>query len=527
MHIFSAIKKFIGQVIRRMIPARDIESAERVETALTEEFQRNMELWRDLYTGKAPWLFEENMRTLNLPALIASEIARLITLEVKWNITGPAQEGGSEAVEEAAQSPRAEYLKQEFSKVMNTLREKVEQACAAGGMVLRPYVKGGHIYFDWTMQWDIYPIAFDDDGNLSDVVFPDIWMDGETVYTRLERHQATDQGVVITNRAFKSRSRDALGVEIPLEEVPRWADIAPQVELNQAQGQMFGWFRVAAANNIDIGTPLGVSVFHKAIQTIEDADRQHSRILWEYEGSELAVFVDPLALRPVPGEEGIMDLPPRKKRLFRAIRSHEDGKGMTFYTPPIRDAAQHAELNRLKMAVEDLCGISRGLISDANVEARTATELRIMRTRSYTTVADNQKALERCLRDVVRAMDEYATWMNLAPQGEYELSFEWDDSISTDTQQQLAERLELLAQGVTGKTEMRQWYFGETKAQARKSLAEIEAESESKSAESILEKSRKEGGADDEDADIPTPEQGADDQRRREEDEKEPAAGRE
>ena len=129
------------------------------------------------------------------------------------------------------------------------------------------------------------------------------------------------------------------------------------------------------------------------------------------------------------------------------------------------------------MRIEDQCGLSRGTISDANnVDARTATELKIVRQRSYATIADNQKALEVCLRDVVRAMDKYADLYGLAPEGDYEVSFEWDDSIVTDMSQQLEERLALMSAGVFSKQELRQWYFGETEAQAAAAIKKLQQE---------------------------------------------------
>lgn len=142
-------------------------------------------------------------------------------------------------------------------------------------------------------------------------------------------------------------------------------------------------------------------------------------------------------------------------------------------------------MNKLYESVEDLCGLSRGTISDANVDARTATELKINRQRSYATVSDNQKALEHCLRDVIRAMDKFATIYNLAPEGEYDVSFSWDDSIITDTEQQTNERMMLLNAGVVSKAEMREWYFGETKAQAKAAIQAISDE-QNEGLESLL-----------------------------------------
>jgi A118 family predicted phage portal protein len=147
------------------------------------------------------------------------------------------------------------------------------------------------------------------------------------------------------------------------------------------------------------------------------------------------------------------------------------------FSPPIRDANIINGLNQLLMRIEDLCGLSRGTMADANVsEARTATEMRILKQRSYTTISDNQKALEICFRDVIRSMDKFATIYNLAPEGDYDVSFDWDDSILVDKSQEMNEDLALVSSGLMSKIEFRQRHFGETKAQAKSALAEIQNE---------------------------------------------------
>ena len=172
-----------------------------------------------------------------------------------------------------------------------------------------------------------------------------------------------------------------------------------------------------------------------------------------------------------------MEMPKLKERLFRAVDIDKGDRDLYEpYAPAIRDASLFHGLNQILMRVEDLCGLSRGTISDANTEARTATEMKIVKQRSYATVADNQQALESCLKDVVRAMDKYATIYNLAPEGDYDVSFEWDDSILTDTEQQTQERLMLLNAGIISKAEFRQWYMGETPAQAKAAIEAIDQE---------------------------------------------------
>ena len=474
MNIFSAIAAKIREVFRKMIPYQTIQQAERIETPLSTDMVNALNQWYQLYLNKASWL-SEDVKSLNLPAFISSEIARSVVIEMKWNITG---KGLSEDGEEIM-NPRAEYLKAEFEKLVRVIRLKLEQGCAAGGMLIKPYpnVEDGHIYFDYAMNWGLYPLAFDDDGNLSDVIIPDVFQEGRTTYTRLERHTVTREGVRITQRAFKSDNKDSLGKEIELTDVDRWSALQKEALIRNPGGPLFGWYKVAAANNVEVDCPMGASVFSKAIDVIKQADIQYSRILWEYEGSELAIDVDPYVLRPKPGSDGVMEPPKLNKRLFRAVDADKGDRDLyQVFSPNIRDESLMNGLNQLLIRIEDLSGLSRGTLSDANQEARTATEIKIIKQRTYTTVSDNQAALETCLRDVIRVMDAYATIYGLAPEGDYDVSFEWDDSILTDTDLQTQERLMLLNAGIISKAEFREWYFGETKAQAKAGITSVTEE---------------------------------------------------
>ena len=512
-----------------MLPLRSVEQVEKIESPLSSDMVNALDTWYNLYRNNPDWVTsDDTVKSMNLPALIASEIARQVTLEVKWNITGktpepkpekpqkddpasdkpvydPAAQAAKRAAEqerleamEPVDNPRSLFLKEEFGKLMAVLRQKLEPGCAAGGMAIRPYPVNGHFAFGYTMDWSLYPVAFDSNGELSDVIFRDTFQEGQVTYTRLERHTIQANGdLKITQRAFKSNVKDNIGVEVPLSSVEIWANLEPEATLHNIEGQLFGWFKVAAANNVDVDSPMGISVFHKAINVIKQADMQYSRLLWEYEASEMAIDVDPMALRPVQPEqytgagEQKYEMPKLKDRLFRGLNIQQGDKDLyQVFAPTIRDASLLNGLNRLLMMIEDLTGLSRGTLSDAPLEARTATELRILRQRTYATIADNQAALEKCLRDVVRAMDKMATFYQLAPEGDYEISFEWDDSILTDRTQEMGERLELLSQGVIGKDEMRQWYTGETASQAEAAIQKIQGASTAQTVADMLNQMR-------------------------------------
>lgn len=486
-------------MLRKLLTYKDVEQVADFESPLSSEMENALNEWALMYQGKAEWLAQDGVFSLGLPAFISAEIARQVVLEVKWNITAKVADGQN-APEDGSDpmNPRAQYLKDEFAKCMRVIREKLETGCASGGMVIKPYPRDKHLFFEFVMDWSMYPIAFDGAGQLTDVIFRDTYTIGKTIYTRLERHKletrkrkdidaqtagdddGTETVAVISQRCFKSQMRDQIGTECSLKEVPVWADLRPEVILRNTGGKLLiGWYKVAMANNVDMDSPLGVSVFSKARDLIRDADKQYSRLLWEFEGGELAVDVDPTVLRPkntsMSDGSRHYEQPQLNQRLFRGVDLNADETYHVF-SPPLRDASLLNGLNQILARVEDSCGLARGTISDPTQEAMTATQLKILRKRTYDTITGNQNALEDALRDVVHAMDVHATLAKLAPEGEYELSFEWDDSIITDTDQQLNERLALANVGAMSRTELRGWYLGETDAQAAAAIAQIDQE---------------------------------------------------
>lgn len=75
-------------------------------------------------------------------------------------------------------------------------------------------------------------------------------------------------------------------------------------------------------------------------------------------------------------------------------------------------------------------------------------------------------------------MDKYATLYSLAPEGEWDVSFEWDDSIIVDSEVQMGQLLSLVNAELMSKTEFGQWYFGDSEAQAKAALDVVAGEKE-------------------------------------------------
>ena len=454
---------WIRGVFSKMLHINDAKRALKVDVAISSEMQTAIDHWAAMFMDKAPWL-DDTTQSLGLASAVAGEIARLTTVELESTITG---------------SPRADYLQGEYERVLADLRSRVETAAAGGGLVFKPYVDGERIAVDCVPAWRFFPTAFNSQREVTGAVFVEQVTKGKTYYTRMEHHQLTDEGYTIRNLAFSSLTRGTLGSPCSLEAVDEWADLEPELTIRYKdgtapEGVLFSYFRMPFSNTVDPESPLGVSVYSRAVGLIKEADRQYSRILWEYEGSELAVDASQGALQ-VKGPDGKAPvLPPRSKRLFRelAIDQGQGGDLYKVFNPEIRDTSLFNGLDKILKRIEFNCNLAYGTLSDPQNVDKTAEEIRSSKQRSYSAVCDVQQSLQDALEHLVWAMDFYATLYRLAPRGEYDVNFTWGDGVLQDTDKEYMRRKEMADNGYLRPEKFVAWYFGISEEEAKDYLPE-------------------------------------------------------
>ena len=509
--MFRTLWTWIKEVFSKVLGNQTVAQALKVTPIVSNKMAEAIELWDWMYKGQAPWIREPDgadptrIVSLGIPAFIASEKARMATLEMKSEITDGKKEGeankedvdvnslGTYSQNESRATktmPRATYLNKTYqNKVLKKIRTQLEYGIAKGGLVIKPYVvqKEDGVYdieVEFIQADGFFPLAFDGSGKVTEAAFIQSRVDKDSIYRRLEHHKLVGRNVEIINRAFVSKVnqtmdiqnayRTDLGQEINLSSVPEWSALEPRTVIENVDSVLFAYYKQPEANVVDPYSPLGISGFGRAVNLIKDADIQYSRLLWEFEATEAAIDIDRDALNEVENPTGVFHTtkPYLQQRLFRKIDLGTDDTYEPFL-PTIRQADLTAGLNTILMKIEDACALSRGTLSSEDIEAKTATELKILKQRSYAANSDIQQTLEDTLREVIYIMDVYCTLYNIVPEGDYEVSFEWDDSILTDTDEELNKRILLMQNGIASKVELRMWYFGETRSQAEAALEKI------------------------------------------------------
>ena len=96
--------------------------------------------------------------------------------------------------------------------------------------------------------------------------------------------------------------------------------------------------------------------------------------------------------------------------------------------------------------------------------------MKTSRQRSYATVTSIQRSLERSLDDLAKAVDSLATLYGLAPEGDYNVAYVWDDSIVVDTDTEREKDRADVRDGLMLPWEYRVKWYGETEEKARATL---------------------------------------------------------
>lgn len=414
---------------------------------VSQEEMRAAALSFDIYRGAAPWL-RDGSCGLELASGIASELARLTLTEFSCGFS--KNRAGS-------------FLEGAMSPFFDRLRIYTEYACATGGVMFKPCFDGNALSCECVLPFDFIPLGADCTGRVTDCAFLYYCRCGREYFTRVETHRRTEDGYRITNRAYRSGTGYEWGDEVPLSAVSGWSGISPEVFISGLEAPLFSYFGMPLGNAFSPSSPLGVPVFRRAEGLIRQADLQFGRLIWEFEGGELAVDASEDAFRV--GRDGKPELPPGKERLYRsnALDScSSSAELLSTFSPALRDRSLINGLNRMIMSVEDACGIARGTFSDPSEIARTATEVRSMRQRTYSTVCDIQKSLGSALTALVNACDSIAALYGLTDGGGT-VTVTFGDGVLTDSVTDRENEREDVKAGIITPEEFRKKWYGESR----------------------------------------------------------------
>ena len=271
-------------------------------------------------------------------------------------------------------------------------RSTVQLALIGGECYLKPCPETDGFSFTLISRQDVLIFARDSAGMPTDMGTVERSTHGKYYYTLLERRTLDGQGrLQIANQLYRSLTGQSLGIRVPLNSHPEYAALEESYCYETPIGSV-GLVQVKTPmlNCVD-GSSDGVSVYAAAAGLIRNIDRNEAQLGGEFDRGESRIIASADLLR---GQEGLQD------HLFVGLDDDPEQVGITVFSPPLREQSYLARKQEYLRNVESIIGLKRGMLSDANTEDRTATEIAASAGDYSLTVIDFQTMWEQALRKI-------------------------------------------------------------------------------------------------------------------------------
>lgn len=389
----------------------------------------------------------EAIDDINFNSIFSNKLANYVINDSNVNITG--------------ENARTELLNNTTQSMWKKAKKIVSMGLGYGGVIIVPYVKGGKIYYSIVPQNRLTIDMMEGDTITGATVLAEkkviTGTIGSKTYLRWSNYKVENGNIVITQQ-FSNEE----GKQIPAPDF--WKNIQEKQIITGVDRVLFGYIK-SPVNNKKGNDKYGVPITYGCGTTIQEIKDTMKQLYREYKLKEAFVGADSTMF------DGRDSLP--MNGLFKKINSGED----TFFEvfdPAFRPFTDRLE--ELYRRLEHEIGTSVGILSQVNTQNATATEIKRGMYDTFTIVDDMRTNIERAMNDFIYSANVLANAYNLSPQGEYELSFDWDYSLLEDSQETFSQLITAQSKGIVSEAEVRQWLKpDETLEKSQKAIDEIKA----------------------------------------------------
>ncbi len=399
-----------------------------VETIESDVMKAAINDWVNIYQGKPDWTLPDDrgnvdIESFNFAKKLCNETARLTTLALGITVEGSA---------------RADWINGFMESYISRMKnEECEKACAFGYIILKPNGKG----IDYVMPWDFCP-THAMDGKVDGGIFFDHHHDpgDKWYYTRLEwqRFEGVSEDVRIfriTNKTYRATGTNGIGQECNIKETV-WANLQEDIAYENIEQPLFSIFKMPIANNIDLQSPLGVSIFSNAFKELEGLDIAWTRLDDEtYDSQHITFLGDSLIEEPGKpvrkrrSSGGIVDKIGRAlPRRVRILPGSTTGDEYHEETPSLQMSERIVGINHRLDLVGTKCGYSSGyFVLNGRGEYVNVKQVEASDRETIETIKQMRDSLQTATDDLIYALDKYADIYNLAPVGVYDVNYDFMD----------------------------------------------------------------------------------------------------
>ncbi len=477
------IKKWLSkikEVMHRMGLIKGIEQVTDISIVETTEMYNAILKWKAQYQGYyKDWhdipaysinkpAGRRTMMSMQMPKHVSQELANLVFNE-KVTISIDNEAFGNEI----------ETILQE-NNFYERMMIELEKMNAMGGLVIKPFFKNGKIEFSFVTADLFVPLGSNSKGEITEGIFLDETQANNKYYTLLEWHKLEADGTyTVSNQLFSSDTKETIGVKVSLETL--YPGLEENVTISDISRPLFVYIKPNLANFIDLNSPLGVSIFAGAQDTLHALDCAFDSFHREFKLGKKRIIVPATALKSVIDDDGnffrYYDANDEVLEAFDFDSTMNEPKDISM-TLRVEEhiSAMNVLLDTLSMQV----GFSPGTFTFESSGLKTATEIVSENSKTYRTRQGHVLIVEQGIKDLIEVIGTLGALYDLFTVPEsYEVSVNFDDAVAEDRNSNADYWIRLKDAKIISSVYCMQKVLKITEEEAKIMLEEIQAESAS------------------------------------------------
>lgn len=423
-------------VMRRMGLLKSLKDiTEHKKVNANDEDYKYIDVWKRLYQGHyAEWHnlnYEHNgnqvnrrQLSMNLPKVTAKYMSKLLFNEkVKINID-----------DKAAEEFVLNVLKTNgFTKNMERY---IEYGEAMGGFVIKVYHDGNkNVKVSFATADCMYPLSNDSE-NVDECVIANSFHKNNKYYTLLEWNEWQGDVYTITTELYQSDDPNEIGGKVSLKLL--FNDIEPIVPLPALTRPTFVYIKPNIANNKNLTSPLGISIYANALDTLKTLDLMFDSYYQEFKLGKKKVLVPSSFVKTAVNLDGsttqYFDSTDEAFFLYQGDQD-ADGKSVKDISVEIRSTEFIESINAMLRIYAMQVGLSAGTFTFDENGLKTATEVVSEKSETYQTKNSHSQLIEQGIKEMIVSILEIGKLVK-AYSGEVveldTITVDFDDSIAQD-----------------------------------------------------------------------------------------------
>ncbi|MGN4404579.1 phage portal protein, partial [Bacillus cereus group sp. MYBK6-1] len=271
-----------------------------------------------------------------------------------------------------------------------------------------------------------------------------------------------------------SKNQGDLGVKVLLSTL--YPDLEEEVRIENLSKPMFVYFKPNTANNLDLTSPLGISLYANALSTLKSLDIAFDSFQREFVLGKKRIMVPTSAIRTVIDPQ--TGIPQRyfdaTDEVYEAMNFDDGAKQIQDISVELRVEEHTDAINALLNYVSMQVGFSAGAFSFDGQGVKTATEVVSENSKTFRTKQSHETIIEDGIRDLVDIIIEIAAlYDEFESTDKYEVTVTFDDSIAEDQTAEINKQVTLVMNGLTTKKLAIMKIHGVSEEEAERMIKEI------------------------------------------------------